>query len=129
MVTGDAVNAAARLQSAADPGSVLVSERTTRSARGFAFEDHGELELKGKRDRVRAFRLLRETGAGSRGVPGLTAPMVGRDGELDVLRSVYERVSRDRRPHLVTLYGDAGVGKSDSPVSSSTRPSAWIPHR
>ena len=112
MVTGDAVNAAARLQSAADPGSVLVSERTTRSARGFAFEDHGELELKGKRDRVRAFRLLRETGAGSRGVPGLTAPMVGRDGELDVLRSVYERVSRDRRPHLVTLYGDAGVGKS-----------------
>ena len=112
MVTGDAVNAAARLQSAANPGSVLVSERTTRSARGFAFEDHGELELKGKRDRVRAFRLLRETGAGSRGVPGLTAPMVGRDGELDVLRSVYERVSRDRRPHLVTLYGDAGVGKS-----------------
>jgi class 3 adenylate cyclase/tetratricopeptide (TPR) repeat protein len=112
MVTGDAVNAAARLQSAADPGSALVSERTTRSARGFAFEDRGELALKGKQERVRAFRLLEETGSGSRGVPGLTAPMVGRDTELDLLRSVYERVARERRPHLVTLYGDAGVGKS-----------------
>src|SRR5262249_48737459 len=43
---------------------------------------------------------------------GLSAPMVGRDPELQVLRTIYERVVRDGRPHLVTMYGDAGVGKS-----------------
>jgi len=38
--------------------------------------------------------------------------MVGRDSELDLLQSVYERAARERRPHLVTIYGEAGVGKS-----------------
>jgi class 3 adenylate cyclase len=112
MVTGDAVNAAARFQAIADPGAILVSERTADAVRGFSFEDRGLHELKGKRERVRALRLVEETGLGSRGVPGLSAPMVGRDTEFDVLRSVYERVVGERRPHLVTLYGDAGVGKS-----------------
>src|SRR2546422_8376752 len=112
MVTGDAVNAAARFQAIADPGAILVSERTADAVRGFSFEDKGLHELKGKRERVRALRLVEETGLGSRGVPGLSAPMVGRDTELEVLRSVYERVVGERRPHLVTLYGDAGVGKS-----------------
>jgi len=112
MVTGDAVNAASRLQGVADPGAIFVSQRTADAVRGFSFEDRGLHELKGKRERVRAFRLVEETGLGSRGVPGLSAPMVGRDTELEVLRSVYERVVGERRPHLVTLYGDAGVGKS-----------------
>ena len=112
MVTGDAVNAAARLQGVADPGTIIVSQRTADAVRGFSFEDRGLHELKGKRDRVRALRLIEETGIGSRGVPGLSAPMVGRDTELEVLRSVYERIVGERRPYLVTLYGDAGVGKS-----------------
>ena len=112
MVTGDAVNAASRLQGVADPGTIFVSQRTADAVRGFAFEDRGLHELKGKRDRVRAVRLVEETGIGSRGVPGLSAPMVGRASELDLLRSILERVVRERRPHLVTMYGDAGVGKS-----------------
>jgi class 3 adenylate cyclase len=112
MVTGDAVNAASRLQGVADPGAIFVSQRTADAVRGFSFEDRGLHELKGKRDRVRAVRLVEETGIGSRGVPGLSAPMVGRASELDLLRSILERVVRERRPHLVTVYGDAGVGKS-----------------
>src|SRR4029434_11274281 len=47
-----------------------------------------------------------------RGVPGLRAPMIGRDRELAVLRSVYERAVEESRPALVTVYGDPGVGKS-----------------
>ena len=112
MVTGDAVNAASRLQGVADPGAIFVSQRTADAVRGFSFEDRGLHELKGKRDRVRAVRLVEETGIGSRGVPGLSAPMVGRASELDLLRSILERVVQERRPHLVTVYGEAGVGKS-----------------
>jgi class 3 adenylate cyclase len=113
MVTGDAVNAAARLQAAAAPGELYASDRTVRSSRGFVFEDVGALALRGKTDPVQAFRV---TGtmeiAGERGVPGLSAPIVGRDAELDLLGSVYERVRSEGKPNLVTIYGDAGVGKS-----------------
>src|SRR5262249_49481515 len=106
MATGDAVNTAARLQSMAEPGTVLVSERTASAVRGFVFEDRGPQTLKGRRERVRTFRLLEERAGPVRGVPGLSAPMVGRDPELQVLRTIYERVVRDGRPHLVTMYGD-----------------------
>ena len=112
MATGDAVNTAARLQSLAEPGTVLVSERTANAVRGFVFEDRGPQTMKGRRERVRTFRLVEESSGPIRGVPGLSAPMVGREAELDLLRTIYERVARDRRPHLVTVYGDAGVGKS-----------------
>jgi class 3 adenylate cyclase len=113
MVTGDAVNVAARLQTAASPGQVLASERTARAVRGFLVEDIGPLELKGKSNRVRAFRVLDETTTQpERGVPGLHAPLIGRDDELDLLNSIFRRVADDGRPHLVTLYGDPGVGKS-----------------
>jgi class 3 adenylate cyclase/tetratricopeptide (TPR) repeat protein len=112
MATGDAVNTAARLQTMAEPGTVLVSERTANAVRGFVFEDRGPQQVKGRRERVRTYLLVEEGAGPPRGVPGLSAPMVGRDAEFDLLRSVYERVVRDRRPHLVTVYGDAGVGKS-----------------
>jgi class 3 adenylate cyclase/tetratricopeptide (TPR) repeat protein len=112
MVTGDAVNVAARLQTAAEPGELLASDRTVAAARGFIVEDRGSFELKGKQERVRASVVLEESGAPTRGLPGFHAPMVGRDTELDLLRSVYERAARERRPHLVTIYGEAGVGKS-----------------
>src|SRR5207249_4763268 len=83
MVTGDAVNAASRLQSAAEPGTILASERTARAVRGFAFSELGALELKGKAEPVVAFRVSGETPVGQeRGVPGLRAPMVGRDAEI-----------------------------------------------
>ena len=112
MVTGDAVNAAARLQTAAEPGELLASERTVAAARGFVVEDRGSFELKGKQEGVRAFVVLEESGGPTRGLPGFHAPMVGRDTELDLLQSVYERAARERKPHLVTIYGEAGVGKS-----------------
>jgi class 3 adenylate cyclase/tetratricopeptide (TPR) repeat protein len=113
MVTGDVVNTAARLQAEARPGTIVAGERTVRAARGFRYEDLGRLDLKGKTVPVAAYRVVEETGLGvERGVPGLSAPMVGRDAELEVLRSVFRRVEADRRPHLVTVYGDAGVGKS-----------------
>jgi len=112
MVTGDPVNVAARLQTAAEPGELLASERTVAAARVFIAEDRGTFELKGKSEGVRAFVVLERSGASARGLPGFHAPMVGRDSELELLRSVYERAARERRPHLVTIYGEAGVGKS-----------------
>jgi class 3 adenylate cyclase len=112
MVTGDAVNVAARLQAAAGADEVLVSERTARAARCFTYADRGGLELKGKREPVRAFVVTGEASTPPRGFADLRAPMVGRDTELAVLESVLERASRERRPHLVTVYGEPGVGKS-----------------
>jgi class 3 adenylate cyclase/tetratricopeptide (TPR) repeat protein len=112
MVAGDPVNVAARLEQTAKPGQILVGDRTARAARGFRFADHGVLPLKGKTAATPAFELVEEALAEGRGVPGLMAPMVGRDQELGLLESVYDRVATEARPHLVTVYGDAGVGKS-----------------
>jgi class 3 adenylate cyclase/tetratricopeptide (TPR) repeat protein len=113
MVTGDVVNAAARLQAAAEPGTIVLGERTARSVPNVPLIDLGPLELKGKTEAVRGFRLDGEVAPEVvRGVPGLQAPMVGRDADLGLLRSVYERVAAEGRPGLVTVYGDAGVGKS-----------------
>ena len=117
MVTGDAVNVAARLEEAAEPGQVVVAERTARAARGFRFDELGPLALKGKATPVHAC-LLTSTGPGAapgaieRGIPGLSAPMVGRDPELALLEAVVTRSMGEGRPHLVTVYGEAGVGKS-----------------
>ena len=112
MFTGDAVNVAARFEQEAPPGQIVTSERTMRAARGFRFRALAPLDLKGKSAPVRAFAVEDEIAHPERGVPGLSAPLVGRDTEIGVLRSVYERAAREGRPHLVTLYGDAGVGKS-----------------
>jgi class 3 adenylate cyclase/tetratricopeptide (TPR) repeat protein len=112
MATGDAVNVAARLQTSAEPGEVLVSERTARAARGFEFSARGALDLKGRREPVRAFRVTGRVGGLVGSTPRLTAPMVGREAELAVLDSIYARTADEGRPHVVTVYGDAGVGKS-----------------
>jgi hypothetical protein len=113
MVTGDAVNVAARLEAAAVPGQIVVAERTAASVRGFLFEDLGSLDLKGKARPVRAYALVEAIAdAPERGVPGLHAPMIGRDDELALLRAVFERVFGESRPSIATIYGDAGLGKS-----------------
>jgi class 3 adenylate cyclase len=116
MVTGDAVNAAARLEQGAEPGQIVVAERTARAARGFRFRESVDRDLRGRKRPVPSV-LLEGTApaapaAPERGVPGLQAPMVGRDSELEVLRSLYQRSVAERRPNLVTVYGDPGVGKS-----------------
>jgi class 3 adenylate cyclase len=113
MVTGDAVNVAARLEQTAEPGEVVVAERTARAARTFRFRELGERDLRGKQHPVPAVLLESEVGTGAeRGIPGLHAPMVGRDQELALLSTLYDRVVTESRPALVTIYGEPGVGKS-----------------
>jgi adenylate cyclase len=115
-VTGDTVNTTARLLSAAEPGTVLVSESTQRLARHhFAFAPAIELELRGKARTVRAHTLLRplDEPASARGLAalGLVAPLVGRDRELGQLREAFERMQAGRA-QLVVIAGEAGSGKS-----------------
>jgi class 3 adenylate cyclase/tetratricopeptide (TPR) repeat protein len=114
-VTGDTVNVAARLQSAARPGSVTVGERTMRATRDAVRYDSLEpLELKGKAERVPAWEAVAVIAehAVRRSAPARESPLVGRAYELSTLEAIYERVERDAVPHLVTLLGEAGVGKS-----------------
>jgi class 3 adenylate cyclase/predicted ATPase len=114
-VTGDTVNVAARLQSAARPGSVTVGERTMRATRGAVrYEGLEPLELKGKSEPVPAWEAVAVTAehAVRRAAPARESPLVGRDHELSTLEAIFERVERDDTPHLVTLVGEAGVGKS-----------------
>ena len=113
IVTGLAVTAAARLEQLAEPGQTVVAERTVRAAHGFRFEELGDLSLRGSDVPVRAFLLREELPrTESRGLPGLRAPLVGRERELDLLTTLYDRVVAEARPHLVTIYGDPGIGKS-----------------
>jgi class 3 adenylate cyclase/predicted ATPase len=115
MVAGDAVNTAARVQAAAEPGQVLVDGATYRlagSAVGFA--DTGEHQLKGKADPVRLWRATRVlAGAGgSQRVDGLEAPLTGRDAELRTVRELFHAAAERRVPRLVLVSGPAGTGKS-----------------
>ena len=111
MVTGDAVNVAARLEQAAASGQILASERTVRAARGLRFVEVGPLSLRGKDDEVRAFEVL--DAAPSREMEtAARAPMIGRQQEIELLQTLYRRMVADDRPDLVTVYGEAGIGKS-----------------
>jgi class 3 adenylate cyclase len=113
MVTGDAVNVASRIQQMAEPGQIVVGQRTVAASPTFEYRALGARQVRGKTAAVEVRELLAElTEASDRGVPGLRAPLVGRDAELDLLISLYERVASEGRPHLVTLYGQPGVGKS-----------------
>ena len=114
-VVGDTVNVASRLQTAARPGTVTVGERTMRAtSEAVRYEQLEPLELKGKSEPVPAWEavgLIAEHALG-RAATGREAPLLGRDYEIGALESLYERVVREGRPHLVTLIGEAGVGKS-----------------
>jgi adenylate cyclase len=112
-VIGDTVNVAARLQAAARPGTVTVGERTWRQARSaIGFEPLEPLSLKGKAEPVPAFEATGPIARPGRDARHLDSPFVGRDDELELLDQLYLRVQREDRPHLVTLVGQAGVGKS-----------------
>jgi class 3 adenylate cyclase/tetratricopeptide (TPR) repeat protein len=112
LATGDAVNVAARLQQAAGPGEVLIGSATLELAHGFVEADPVEpLTLKGKAEPVPAYRLLSvsEVEAWQRREE---ARFVGREQELALLRKAWERVLANRRCELVTIVGEAGIGKS-----------------
>ncbi len=113
-VSGDAVNVGARLEQAAAPGEILAGERTVLAARGaFEFGEPMTVEAKGKsgglecRRLVRALSLMRP-----RGVGGLRRAFVGREVELARLQDAYGAVAAGGGPQLVTILGDAGVGKT-----------------
>lgn len=114
MVSGDAVNVSARLQQRADPGDILVGERTHAATRRVVrYSERRLVDAKGKSAPVAAWQVEEMVAApGSRPPGGLAAPMVGRDDELAVLTALAARVERERVPRLVTLFGPAGVGKS-----------------
>jgi tetratricopeptide (TPR) repeat protein len=115
MVAGDLVNTASRLQSVAPPGTVLVGESTMQAASGaIAFEPAGEQLLKGKAAPVPAYRALRVVAR--RGGAGrneqLEAPFVGRGPELRMLKDFHVATGAERRPRLVSIVGQGGIGKS-----------------
>jgi class 3 adenylate cyclase/tetratricopeptide (TPR) repeat protein len=110
--TGEAVNLAARLQSNAEPNQILVGPAAARLLRGRVdLEAIHPLELRGWREPVAAQRVICVNEPGEP-VTGLSAPLVGRESELELLENSYERVVRAGRAALVTIYGDPGVGKS-----------------
>jgi len=114
-VVGDTVNVASRLQSAARPGSVTVGERTMRATdAAVRYEELEPLALKGKAEPVPAWEavgLIAEHSVRRVG-PARESPLIGRQQELAALDTLYERVVREGRSHLVTIVGEAGVGKS-----------------
>src|SRR3954451_704914 len=114
MVAGDLVNTASRLQSVAQPGIVLVGETTYQAAAdAIAFEPAGEQVLKGKAAPVPAYRALRVVGrrGGSGRIEQLEAPFVGRAPELRMLKDFHLATGAERRPRLVSIIGQGGIGK------------------
>jgi len=110
LATGDAVNVAARLEQAAQPGEILVGAETLTLVRGAVeVEPLEPLELKGKGEPVPAYRLVALRHAPGRRAGGV---FVGRQRELGLLREAFGRVVSDRSCQLFTLLGTAGVGKS-----------------
>ncbi len=112
MVAGDVVNTASRLQTHAPEGSILVGEETFRSTRGtIEYEPVEPIVARGKRLPVPAWRVVAAAfPPGERGAS--TVPMVGRESELATLSGLWDRVVADRQPHLATIVGLPGIGKS-----------------
>ena len=113
---GDAMNVAARMQAAAEPGTVLITAATHRFvADAFDVEDLGDIVVKGKTEPVHAYRVLapKAVPGRKRGLEraGLESPMVGRDRQLETLKSLYD-VVRAGRSRVAFLVGEPGIGKS-----------------
>ncbi|CAN5824847.1 hypothetical protein BH24CHL5_BH24CHL5_11860 [soil metagenome] len=141
---GDAVNVAARVQTAAEPGSVLITANTQRfAASAFDFDDLGEIEVKGKTDRLHVFRVagLRAKPGAKRGLHavGLESPMVGRETQLNQLETLFGIV-RAGRGRICCLIGEPGIGKSRllselhaslmaGAADDGAKPATWIEGR
>ncbi len=113
LVSGDVVVVAERLERSAAPGEILIGEETFELARDAIRADPLEpLVVKGKRDRVMAYRLLEVVPGALAHARRFDSDMVGRDRELALLGDAYARAVRERSCHLFTVLGPAGVGKS-----------------
>ncbi len=106
-VVGDALNVAARLEKACEPGRVTVGEATWRLTRGsFEFEPLGEVTVKGRAEPVAAYVLAQEA------TTEQATPFVGREPEVRRLRAAFDGAVADRAAHVVTVIGPPGVGKT-----------------
>jgi class 3 adenylate cyclase/tetratricopeptide (TPR) repeat protein len=115
MVAGDLVNTASRIQSVAEPGTVLAGESTKRATdQTIVYEDAGSFELKGKTGLTPLWRARRVVSGlrGSLKSEGLEAPFVGRDRELRQLKDLFHTSAEESKAHLLAVTGLAGVGKS-----------------
>jgi class 3 adenylate cyclase/tetratricopeptide (TPR) repeat protein len=112
LATGDVANTAARLHSAAPKGGVLIGQQTYELVRhSFELRQLAPIEAKGKREPVAAWQVLAALDTpGARPVSG--TPFVGRDSELEIVTRVWDRAVDASRPHLVTVLGPAGIGKT-----------------
>jgi class 3 adenylate cyclase/tetratricopeptide (TPR) repeat protein len=112
---GDTVNVASRLQSVAEPGTILASRAVYEQTRAlFDFSELGSIRVKGRVEPVEIYQVLgvkRDPGR-ARGIPGLIAPMVGREKELARLKRVIESLVTEQRGGVVLITGEAGLGKS-----------------
>ncbi|MET0836371.1 MAG: AAA family ATPase, partial [Thermoleophilaceae bacterium] len=115
MVAGDLVNAASRVQGAADPHTVLVGDPTRRATEAaIAYADAGRHELKGKTEAMQLWRALRVTAGRAGGLKsqGLEPPFVGRDRELRLAKELFHASADEHKAHLLSILGIAGIGKS-----------------
>jgi class 3 adenylate cyclase len=112
MVAGDVINTASRLQNMAPTDGILVGEATYRATRALVeYREVDAMTVKGKSAPVRGWLALgTTTGPGERSVAKV--PMVGRVRETGILQRTFEGVAAEQRPHLMTVFGDAGVGKT-----------------
>src|ERR1700722_14951039 len=111
-VFGEAPNVAARVQAAAEPGSVLITGSVQRQTAGlFVVEEKGAHELKGVAQPLSLYRVVRASGAGRRGGGKTLTQFVGREEELSVLARRWER-ARAGEGQLVLIVGEPGLGKS-----------------
>lgn len=112
LAMGDVVNTASRLQTGAPTGRLIVGNETYRATRTvIRYEPLAAIAAKGKREPLAAWLAIAPI-AGPAERPVTTAPMVGRDREMALLESIWERAVGERRPHLVTVIGPPGIGKS-----------------
>jgi class 3 adenylate cyclase len=124
LATGDAVNVAARLEQAADPGTILMGEETLRLVReSVEFHAVDPLPLKGKSEPVPAFRLLDAHGELER---SHATRFVGRAQELAALRQAWERSRSEGRCELVTVVGEPGIGKSRVVAEALGSLDTWV---
>ena len=129
-IYGDAPNTAARVQALAEPGTVVVTARVQREVAGlFVAEERGSHELKGVREPVTLFRLVRASGAGRRSEQHRLTPLVGRDEEIAMVMRRWDR-ARQGDGQLVLVAGEPGLGKSRLIGEFHTRlretPHTWI---
>jgi class 3 adenylate cyclase/tetratricopeptide (TPR) repeat protein len=113
LVTGDPVNVAKRLEESARTGEILIGEPTRKLVENAAvYEPRDELQLKGKSSSVLAWNVLATIEGAPAYARRLDAPLVGRQRELQMLRSVFDDALAGRKCRLVTIMGPAGIGKS-----------------